>query len=280
MATRLSDDVGTLAEVTLIDKSPGFIFGFSKLDVMFGKHTSESVVHPYESIAKPGVRFVQATIESIDPGRKAVTTDAGAFEADVLVIALGADLDPSATPGLVESGHEFYTVPGAFALRDVLASFEGGRRRHRRDIDSVQVPPGAERDGTPHARFLDAEGLRASQRYPSSCRSAFRSRRLPVPLPHSWRRLTNEAIGWHPERMVTSLDGDQGVAVLNDGGTLPFDLFLGVPVHRAPSVVVEAGLTVDGWIPVDPKSLETAFPDVFAVGDVTSVGTPKAGCVR
>jgi sulfide:quinone oxidoreductase len=42
-------------------------------------------------------------------------------------------------------------------------------------------------------------------------------------------------------------------------------------------VVVEAGLTTDGWIAVDPLTLETSFPDVYAVGDVTSVGTPKAG---
>jgi sulfide:quinone oxidoreductase len=76
---------------------------------------------------------------------------------------------------------------------------------------------------------------------------------------------------------VTAVDGDRKLAVLNDGETLSFDLFLGVPVHKAPSVVVEAGLTVDGWIPVDPHNLKTAFPDVYAVGDVTSVGTPKAG---
>jgi len=67
------------------------------------------------------------------------------------------------------------------------------------------------------------------------------------------------------------------VAVASDGRELPFDLFLGVPVHRAPAVVVESGLAVDGWIPVDPLTLATRFPDVYAVGDVTSVGTPKAG---
>jgi len=44
----------------------------------------------------------------------------------VLVVALGADLDPSATPGLMEGGNEFYTVAGALALRDVLARFERG----------------------------------------------------------------------------------------------------------------------------------------------------------
>ncbi len=58
---------------------------------------------------------------------------------------------------------------------------------------------------------------------------------------------------------------------------MPYDLFLGVPVHRVPAVVEASGLAVDGWIPVDPLTLETAFPGVYAVGDVTSVGTPKAG---
>lgn len=65
--------------------------------------------------------------------------------------------------------------------------------------------------------------------------------------------------------------------MLADGSELPYDLFLGVPVHRAPEVVVAAGLTTDGWIAVNSLTLETSFPGVYAVGDVTSVGTPKAG---
>jgi sulfide:quinone oxidoreductase len=84
-------------------------------------------------------------------------------------------------------------------------------------------------------------------------------------------------ISWHGERLVRALDPGRKVAVLSDGGEMPYDLFLGVPVHRAPAVVEESGMTVDGWIPVDPLTLETSFPGVFAVGDVTSVGTPKAG---
>ena len=76
---------------------------------------------------------------------------------------------------------------------------------------------------------------------------------------------------------VTAVDTAARRLSLADGTELGYDLFLGVPVHRAPDVVVEAGMTVDGWIPVDPLTLETRFPDVYAVGDVTSVGTPKAG---
>jgi sulfide:quinone oxidoreductase len=67
------------------------------------------------------------------------------------------------------------------------------------------------------------------------------------------------------------------MVVLADGSELPYDLFLGVPVHRVPAVVEASGLAVDGWIPVNPLTLETSFPGVYAIGDVTSVGTPKAG---
>jgi sulfide:quinone oxidoreductase len=58
---------------------------------------------------------------------------------------------------------------------------------------------------------------------------------------------------------------------------MPYDLFLAVPVHRAPVVVAEAGLTTDGWIKIDPVTFETAFPGVYAIGDVAAVGTPRAG---
>jgi sulfide:quinone oxidoreductase len=84
-------------------------------------------------------------------------------------------------------------------------------------------------------------------------------------------------IAWHPGRLVRGLDPSRKMALLDDGGEMPFDLFLGVPTHRAPAVVLESGMAVDGWIPVDPLTLETSFPGVYAVGDVTSVGTPKAG---
>src|SRR6202034_1549849 len=84
-------------------------------------------------------------------------------------------------------------------------------------------------------------------------------------------------INWHAERLVTELDPARKVALLSGGGEMPYDLFLGVPVHRAPAVVAESGLAVDGWIPVNPATLETGFADVYAIGDVTSVGTPKAG---
>ncbi len=125
LTTRLSEALGDDVEVVLIDQGEGFIFGFSKLDVMFGRTVADAVVHPYRDLVKPGVTFVQTTIRSIDPVARRVETDAGPFDGDLMVVALGADLHPADTPGLLEGGNEFYTVAGAFALRDVLAEFPG-----------------------------------------------------------------------------------------------------------------------------------------------------------
>jgi sulfide:quinone oxidoreductase len=100
LTIRLADDFGGRVEVTLIDQSDAFVFGFSKLDVMFGRTVRAAVRHPYRDIVKPGVTFVQTSVRSIDPAARRVETDAGAFECDILVVALGADLDPAATPGL------------------------------------------------------------------------------------------------------------------------------------------------------------------------------------
>lgn len=127
LSTRLSEEFGDGVDVELIDQSDAFVFGFSKLDVMFDRVRPAAVRHAYLDAVKPGVKFTQAVVQSIDPSAKSVETDVGAFEGDILVVALGADLDPAATGGLLEAGHEFYTVAGAFATRDVIANFGGGR---------------------------------------------------------------------------------------------------------------------------------------------------------
>jgi sulfide:quinone oxidoreductase len=84
-------------------------------------------------------------------------------------------------------------------------------------------------------------------------------------------------IDFHAARGVASVDAKRGVAKLDDGGEMPFDLFIGVPKHRAPRVVEESGLAENGWVTVNARTLETKYPGVYAVGDGANTGTPKAG---
>ena len=126
LSSRLSQELGEQVEITLIDRSDAFVFGFSKLDVLFGKQEPQAVRLRYEEISHPRVRFRQETIASIDPAARRVVTDLGTYEADVVVVALGADYDLAATPGLAEAGNEFYSVSGALAARDVLPTVTAG----------------------------------------------------------------------------------------------------------------------------------------------------------
>ena len=90
-------------------------------------------------------------------------------------------------------------------------------------------------------------------------------------------RFAERKIDWIPNQGIDAVDGTAKSARLRDGSSLPFDLFLGVPVHRVPDVVRESGMAVGGWIPVDKTDLSTRFPNVYAIGDVTSAPVPKAG---
>ena len=180
--------------MTLIDKSDAFVFGYSKLDVMFGRTTPEAVRLPYGDIAKPGVRFLQETITAIDPEARRVTTDAGVHEADVLVVALGADYDLDATPGLAEGGNEFYSVAGAERLARAAA------RRSRRAARSIGVcgapfkcpPAPSEAALLLHDDLVRARRARRLRDHLRDPASAARCRRRPRP-PRRWSRRSPSA---------------------------------------------------------------------------------------
>ena len=275
LATILSEAVGGEVDVTVIDKSDAFVFGYAKLDVMFGTKALDAVRLPYADIAKPGVRVVRETITSIDPEARRVTTDAGVHEADVLVVALGADYDMDATPGLREHGNEFYSVEGAARLADVLPSFRAGRAIVGVCGAPFKCPPAPSEAALLLHDHLSTHGVR------DACElSIVIPFQTPVPpSPDTSAALVTafaeRGIEFVAGRRVASLD--DGCAVLDDGSELPFDLFLGVPRHRAPDVVIESGMTEDGYVPVNPRTLETRFPGVYAVGDVATIGVPKAG---
>jgi sulfide:quinone oxidoreductase len=277
LSTMLSEALGESVEVTLIDKNDSFVFGYSKLDVMFGRSTPEAVRLAYRDLTKPGVRFLQQTVTAIDPEARRVSTDAGSHEADVLVVALGADYDFDATPGLAEAGNEFYSVAGAEQLGTILPTFSQGRALIGVCGAPFKCPPAPSEAALLLHDYLSARGVR------DDCEISFV---IPLgspvpPSPETSRALVDAfaecAITFVPNRRVSSLDRERSVAVLDDGSEMPYDLFLGVPKHRAPDVVVASGMTDDAYVPVNPSTLETRFPGVYAIGDVAQLGVPKAG---
>ncbi|CRK54098.1 NADH dehydrogenase, FAD-containing subunit [Rhodococcus sp. RD6.2] len=279
LAACLSESVPDEVRVTLVDRAEGFVFGFSKIDVLFRGRSVDDVRIPYDSLDLPAVEFRRESVTSIAPATRRVTTDAAEYTPDTLVVALGAEYDCDATPGFVEDGHEFYSLAGVHRLRERLDAFTGGTIL----LSILSVPfkcPPAPYEG---ALLLHEELVRRD------LRAATRMRLLtPMPSPVPVSAETNTAIlgaladrdiEYTPGTGVHTLDPAGHTASTHDGD-LAYDLFIGVPHHRVPDVVQASGLTeggADGWIHVDAATLATPFPGVYAVGDCADAPVPRAG---
>ena len=277
LATRLSDSLADDVRVTLIDQNDSFSFGFSKLDVLLGRKTAAEVRLPYRDISKVGVEFRQERVASIDPERRRVTTDGGSYDADVLAVALGADYDFAATPGFEEGGLEYYSVPGAERMRDALPSFESGTILIGILGHPFKCPPAPFEGALLLHDHLVERGIRADAEI-----RVIGPMAAPVPITKELSKtfldaLQERGIEYVPRQRVVELDPRSKQARLESGGTVSYDLFVGIPVHRVPAAVESSGLAVDGWVSVDRANLATRFPDVYALGDVSALPMAKAG---
>lgn len=277
LSTSLSEALGDSVEITLIDKADGFIFGFAKLDLMFGRASASSIRHPYAAFMKPGVRRLREEVTAIDPEARRVTTNKGVHEADILVVALGADYDVSSTPGVTLGKNEFYSVAGAAHLSGVLPTFTGGDAVVGVCGAPYKCPPAPSECALMLHDYLVQRGVRGAS-------TITLVNPLPSPVPPSpetskalLEAFAERGIVFMPNTKVASVDEAARTVTLDSGASLPCDLFLGVPKNRAADVVVESGMTENGWVTVDPRTLQTKYPNVFAVGDLAATGAPKAG---
>ncbi|HEX6953814.1 MAG TPA: FAD-dependent oxidoreductase [Agromyces sp.] len=276
LATLLSERLPGEVEVTLVDESESFFFGYSKLDVLTGRQTPDEILLPYSRFAKPGVAFRRERVLEIDPATRRVVTDAATYDPDLLVVALGAGYDPGATPGFAEGGHEYYTVEGAARLRDELAGFAGGRIMVAVLSIPFKCPPAPYEGALLLHDLLVDRGLRgASSIHVVSPQPA------PIPVSRSASAaleaaMADRGIEYTKRHRVHGIDPGARVARFADHEEA-YDLFIGIPVHRVPDVLVDAGLTENGWVVVDPVTFETRYDGVYAIGDCAEAGTPKAG---
>ncbi len=279
LATRLSETIADAVRVTLLDRNDSFYFGFSKLEVMLGRQSAGEVRLHYRDFEKDGVEFRQEAVTGVDPAARRVTTDAGSYDADFVVVALGADYDFAATPGFEQGGHEYYSLAGAERLRDALADFKGGKVLVSVLGQPFKCPPAPFEGCFLLDERFTQQGIRDSVEMATTFPMA-----RPVPVTGEVAQMFRDGLAARnikelPEHLVTGIDPATRTAQLASGETLPYDLFVGIPIHRAPAALADTGLVVNNWVPVDQSNLMTRFPGVYALGDVcTGPRTvPKAG---
>lgn len=258
--------------VLLVDRSFDGVLGLSLLWVMRGWRTPERVrVRPTpESL--PGVEMIRATVERVDLDTRRVHTDSGVLDCDALVVALGAELDAGAVPGLTEaldSGRagEFYTLGGAAAMREKLTAL----RRGRLAVLVAGVPfkcPAAPFEGA----LLAADLLTETGVRDQVAVDVFTPDPLPMPVagPAVGQALvgmlTQSGIGFHGQHTIESVS--DGELVFTGGVRERYDLLAVVPPHRPPAAL-------GGWLPVAPRTFATATAGVWAIGDASALILPN-----
>jgi sulfide:quinone oxidoreductase len=269
--------------IVLVDRSFTGSLGLSLLWVMRGWRTPEQVRVKPTAAALPGVEMVTAEVDRIDAAEQTVHCHhAGPIRYDALVIALGAALDASAVPGLsqaLESGvaGQFYTLDGAADMHRRIEALESGRVI----VLVLGVPfkcPAAPFE----AAFLIADQLGAKYSSGAVRVDVFTPDSLPMPVagPEVGNALVAmmgaKGIGFQGGKSATRVHPDTRTVEFADGTTESFDHLAVVPPHRSPAAaVMSSGLGPTGWIPVDPLTLATSLPGVWAIGDATALMLPN-----
>jgi sulfide:quinone oxidoreductase len=288
-ATMLRRELPEPHRVVLVDRERRHLFAPSLLWLMTGDRTPGQISRRLDRLTKKGIDVVCGDIVAIDPvarrigvveclpGDAALAMPPGDartdLEADYLVVSLGADLAPETIPGLAEAGHNFYTLAGAESLRDALRDFAGGR------IVVLTATPAYKCPAAPYEAAMLIAGHVHRHRVADHAQiDLYAAEPGPMgvtgPDVSAAVRSMVEAkgIGYHPEHQVDHVDLAGRRIRFANGAAADFDLLAYVPPHRAPQVIREAGMVDDsGWIPADRDTLHTAYPGVFAIGDITGI---------
>ena len=278
-AGRLKELLGNKISVTVIDKQRSFVLGFSLLRIMTGEKSEQEVTVPKEKVSQKGIKFINTEVNRIDVNNGIVTTGQGEFAYNYLVVALGAELAPEKVPGF-ESAFHMYTLEDAKKLRDALSSFRGGSIRLIISSTPFKCPPAPYEAAMLIDDYLRSKGLRDK-----SDIQIFTPEPQPMPIagPEVGNTvismLNEKGIGFHNNAKVSSIDGSSKQIVFENGTREKYDLLIAIPPHTSPKVVRESDLAdaASGWIPVDPKNMQTRHDRVYAIGDVAAVKLPSSG---
>ncbi|MDT7885144.1 MAG: FAD-dependent oxidoreductase [Thermoflexus sp.] len=259
-------------EIVVVERRPYFMLGLRKTWALVGRGTLEEGRRPLQALERFGIRVLPGTITAIDPANRAVEVDGRRWEGDAMVVALGAELAPEAIPGFREHALNVYDPQEIPRAMEAVRAFRGGQVMIGIFGAPYKCPPAPYEMAFLLQDFFEARGVRARI-------SVFTPQPMSLPVLGAAGcsvlegRLAERGIDFLPNHKATAVEAG---AVVFGERRRPFDLLLGIPPHRCPEVVVRSGLTDGGaWVRVHPRTLETRFAGVYAIGDITEILLPN-----
>ena len=278
-ANLVSKELGRDAHVTVVDPTGMHVYQPGFLYVALGQANGRWLARDERTLLRKDVELVVEPASRVYPEAGYVQLARGGKLAyDQLVIATGARLVPEQIPGMVQGGHEFYSLDGALRLREALRTFGGGRILVGVAGIPYKCPPAPVEFTLMLERYLEHRGIRDRSEVTllSPLNRAFTiesASKLVQPI------MERRGIGLATFFNVEEVDPSAGTVTSLEGEKAEYDLLVLVPPHRGQRVVEDSSLgDAGGWIPTDRTTLQhERFDNVFALGDATNLPISKSG---
>lgn len=260
------------AEIFLIDRSDIHTFSPSLLWALVGKR---SPVNFQKKIQSKGINFIQDSVISIDWDAKKVRTGSKELYYDYLVLSPGTDLIPEKIPGFKEAAFNLYSLEGVMKAREKLLSSS---------FDKVTVLISSAPYKCPAAPYEASLLIHSliGERKMNSTVEIITPEEMPMAAggPEAGIQLVEmlkmKDISFLNKKVVSKIDPIRKELIFSDQNILKFEILIGVPTHAPPSFLKNSPiLSETGWVKVNPNTLETAIPGVYAIGDVTTIPLPS-----
>ena len=272
--------------VTVVDRDDLHLYQPGLLFLPFGSYRDDELIRPRGKLLDARVELRFGEIDRVAPDEKRVYLGGGErLDYEILIVATGSRVLPEATAGLTgfgwkKSAFDFYTLEGALALRDRLATFDGGRLL----LNVVEMPikcPVAPLEFLFLADdYFKRRGIRdrVEIAYATPLDGAFTKPRASALL---GQMLTQRKIEVIPEFLASEVDGERRTLKAYDGRELGYDLLVTVPLHGGAEAITRSQMgDGGGWLPTNKQTLQSVkWPNVFALGDATDLPSSKAGAV-
>lgn len=273
-------------QITVVDQDDKHVYQPGLLLMPFGTYSPERLVRSRKTQFTKGVKLIKAEIDEVKASENLVSlVGKSDLDYDYLIIASGTTPRPDQTPGMdgTEFGKsifEFYTLPGATALRDKLANWQGGRLVVHITEMPIKCPVAPLEFSFLADSFFKKMGIRDKVEivYVTPLEGAFTK---PVASETLGGMLDERDIKIEADFVIEHIDDERKVLVSMDEREVAFDLLVTIPLNMGADFIAKSELGNDlNYVKVDKETmLSTAHNNIFVLGDASDIPASKAGSV-
>ena len=270
-----------LIKIIVFEKEDKSVFSPSLPWLMVGNRKTDQIYKPTKKIEASGLEVVKGEIEKVDPENISVTVKDKEYKGDYMVVSLG--VEQKVKYNLNEYGYNFFQMKGAEGFHKELERFTGGKIAVLISSLPYKSPAAPYEAAMLIEDYISKNGLRDKTEI-----SIYTPEKGPMEFagedPSNGLKalLGKKGIKYFPSHQITS--ATKNSLEFDNSENHNFDLLAFTPGHLSPAVIRNSILAgKSGWIEVNGQTMETAYSNVYAIGDIvdlkleSGIPLPKIG---